>query len=398
MTTIKDKEADKGQYKGPAAVALVGLGVMTGLAIAVSTSATAQQAAVPQFSAQGPVPTAQSAVPVAGSNPVQYMQPIGINQPPPNMTPYQPATNQAGAVPMNQMAGTQQQPLPPAGTPMYQAAGSAGMQQGGAQQGGARPAPMPEPLNMPQFVVDSIAPMGPNDVMRTRQALRDRRNAMVEPMETQGIPMRRTITLNLKSGSVPDVIRLAKNNGAVVTFSDAAGNPWPIEKVENFNPTSIDMALFGENGISIGAKGPYSVAGNFAVRLKDIAVPVVYNVATNQNTVDSAVEVQVPRYLPGSARPVTSTSPGLDYALTDYVFGTPPSGAQRLKTNSRNVSAWQVSSTQMVVVTNQMVAAPAILARNSSANGLSAFRLPLSPSITLADLSRVTITGFTNTD
>lgn len=368
-------------------------GSIRGAAIAIA-SACSVLVSAPQAFAQD-----QNALPTPQAQPSPNFQPLQPNQPPPNMMP--------GA----QHQPQQQQPLQalPAGQPYVPAQGQqqyyqnsnpqyAGQYATPPGQMPATTAPMPRPLpvNMQQQVLDSVAPMTPGEIRNTRQAIEERRNALTEPMYPQAKPTRRSITADLNPGSVPQVIRASAYNGAVVTFIDATGQSWQIDRVENFNPRDFDVSLFGENGLSIAVKTMHAAAGNFAVRLKDLNTPMTFNIASGQVAVDSAVEVQIPRYLPGNSPAITGeSSPGLDHQLTNYLLGTPPAGVKRLETNSKAVRAWQISDTQMIVVTNQRIASPAVFARNSSSSGMHAFRLPLTPFIMLEDLSRVSISKFT---
>ena len=351
------------------------LRIMRGGALPSFIGAALVAAVAVQAQEQGQQQEPATAIATPAPLPQQHFQPLQPNQPPPDMRPMP----QPQAIPTYGQYGANahyQQPQNPQG-PV------------------AAPMPRPLPLNMPQQVLDTIAPMTPGEIRQTRNAIEERRQAMVEPIHPQARPMRRAIIADLNPGSVPQVIRASASNGAVVTFIDAGGQSWPIDRVESFNPRDFDVALFGDNGLSIAVKTPYAAAGNFAVRLKDLNTPMTFNIASNQPAVDSAVEVQIPRYVPGNSPSMTGDhTPGIDHQLTDYLLGTPPAGARRLETNNKSVRAWQISDTQMIVVANQLLASPAAFARNSSSSGLHAFRIPLTPSIMLSDLTRVAVSKF----
>lgn len=256
------------------------------------------------------------------------------------------------------------------------------------------------PINLKGEALDRIAPLSPSEILELRKDLEDRSNAMSQPIGPVGKPVRRLVTLDLSPGASPEIVRATFGQGTVVTFLDAAGRPWPIKAAENFNPKGLDVAILGDNGISIGVKAANARIGNIAVKLDGVASPIAFAVAIGQAEIDYSVEMQLPRYLPGAPAPVGAVEalPSLGAPeLLNFLLGTVPQGVRALKVDAVNVHAWQLNAQTMVVRTDGMLASPRYNRRQSSANGLSVYELPISPRLILAaqgQMQSVAISGF----
>ena len=285
---------------------------------------------------------------------------------------------------------------------------------GPAQQfvpGAPMPTPMPAgsvaatraPADLKQEAIEQTAPLTVREILELRRELQDRADAINQPLGPIGKPVRRLITMDLSPSAAPEVVRSSFGQGTVVTFLDAVGRPWPILAAENFNPRGLDVAVLGTNGVSIGVKSPATRIGNIAVQLEGFASPVTFTVAIGQQEIDYSVEMQLPRYLPGAPAPVGSVEalPSLNAPqLLDYLLGTVPVGVRALASNAGNVKAWQLNATTMVVRTEGMLASPRYNRRQSSANGVNVYELPISPSLILAaqgQMQTVSLSGFEGT-
>lgn len=265
-----------------------------------------------------------------------------------------------------------------------------------------RPMPMPQgvPANLVEEAIDRTAPLTPDEIRELRSKLEDRSNAMNEPLSPVGKPVRRLVNVDLSPGSLPEIIRVSYGQGGVVTFLDAAGRAWPVIAVENFSPRGLDVAVLGSNGVSIAVKSPTARIANLAVQLESLASPVTLSVAIGQSEIDYSVEMQLPRYLPGAPAPVGAVEALPTLAASDllnYLLGTVPKVARSLKTNMAGVQAWQISPETMVVRTEALLASPRYSRRQSSANGLTVYELPVSPRLILAaqgQMQQVAISGF----
>lgn len=262
---------------------------------------------------------------------------------------------------------------------------------------------VPAPVDLKAEAIERIAPLTPKEVIQLRQELDARSAAMQQPLAQVGKPVRRVVSLDLSPGASPEVFRAAFGQGGVVTFMDAAGRPWPVIELENYNPTGLDVTVLGSNGVSIGVKSPSTRVGNIAVRLDGLSSPVTFAVAVGQQEIDYSVEMQLARYLPGAPAPVGAVEglPSLAAPeLMNYLLGTPPTSARQLTTNNSGVRAWQISPQSMVVRTEALLASPRYSRRQSSANGMTVYELPLSPKLILASqgqMQSVSVTGFEGT-
>ncbi len=281
----------------------------------------------------------------------------------------------------------------------------AGQQGQGVWQPTGRPAaPMPLPMAAPDLkaeALDRIAPMTPDQVRALRRDLDARTKAMQQALETQAKPVRRQVVIDLSPGATPEVIRTTFAQGSILSFVDAAGRPWNVKTVENFNPTGFDAALFGTSSVSVGVIQPSARAGNIGVLLDGVSTPLMFTFVTGQPEVDYALEVQLPRYAPGMAAPVGAVdlppSQGAS-ELMNYLLNTPPEAARALKTDSSSVKAWQISPTKMIVRAEGMLVAPAFSRQQSSQTGVSVYEVPLSPHILVSlktqnQLARISVSG-----
>lgn len=271
------------------------------------------------------------------------------------------------------------------------------------------PAPLPmagAPLPRPDLVneaIDSTAPLTPEEILRLRQELDKRARAAAQPLAPQAKPTTRVLQIDMSPGATPEVVRISRSEGTVVTFIDAAGRPWPIENADNFNPKALDIALFGKNGLSIASKVEQGI-GNIAIRLEGMSGALTIRVVVGHASireVDYTVDMQVPRYLPGAPAPVgavvSQPAIGVD-ELLDFLLRTPPSTAKPLQIEGlQGGLAWQTASGRMMLRTEKLVLSPNARRRQSSSDGMTVYELPLSPVVLVSDDGRITnvrISGF----
>lgn len=275
---------------------------------------------------------------------------------------------------------------------------------GAPMPGGPLPGAVPpKPIDLKQEALDKTAPLSAEEIVDLRQELARRAQAMQQPLQPVAKPAQRVVQVNLSPGSVPEVVRTAFAQGTIVSFVDAAGRPWPIVNADNFNPRGFDHALFGKNALSIGVKAEGAREGNVAVLLEGLNTPVTFSLVTGQREVDYAVEMQLPRYLPGQPVPVGAVEQlkSLGAAdLMDYLLNTPPKHARALLCDTPTVTAWQISPQRMIVRTEALVASPAWQRRQSSTSGVSVYDLPITPALVVAaqgQLMTVRVSGFAGT-
>lgn len=295
-----------------------------------------------------------------------------------------------------------------------QAAGAAQAQQPQFLPLAPQPTPMPMPSPLParasidlvNEAIDSVAPLSAEEIIRLRQELDRRAKAAATPLAPQAKPTTRVVQVDLSPGAVPEVIRISRAEGSIVSFIDAAGRPWPVENADNFNPKALDIALFGKNSLSIGSKVDQAV-GNIAVRLEGMSGALTFRVLVGHaatREVDYTVDMQIPRYLPGAPAPVgavvTQPAMGVD-ELMDYLLRTPPRDAKSLKVEGlAGAMAWQTPSGRLMLRTDRLVLSPNAKRRQSSSDGMTVYDLPLTPVVLVSDDARIVnvqISGFSVT-
>lgn len=267
---------------------------------------------------------------------------------------------------------------------------------------------MPTPLPGTGFdrvedSVNMIAPLSADEILRLRRELNVRQKAAIEPLAPQGKPSTRLARVDLSPGATPEVIRISLSEGAVVSFIDAAGRPWNIENADSFNTAGIDIAAFGKNGLSIAAKMDQAI-GNVAVRLDGMSGAITFKVLVGHSStrdLDYAIDLQVPRYLPGVAAPVGAviSQPSMGAGeLMDYLLRTPPRDAKELKVEGLvGAMAWQTASGRIMLRTDKLVLSPDAKRRQSSSDGMTVYELAVTPVALVSDNGRlinVQISGF----
>lgn len=308
-------------------------------------------------------------------------------------TTYQaPRAYGAGVAPASGVA-TQSQPVPSA------------IQPPAGRPGPAQPMPTPIPqFDKVQTAIDQVAPMNPDEITRLLRLIFERQSAAQENVtgRSPAKPITSVETLDLSPGSVPPIIRLAVGQGSVVSFSDAAGRPWPIADNLNFNERAYTGKLIGPHlySITLKAREP----ANLTVVLKDLARPIVITVLPATDETDYLKEFTVPRFLGGEPPAsvfVSSRDGGLTFnsaELISYLYRTPPKEARPLTVSGlAGVLAWQIPGNKMVVRTSGQVVIPAFSRRHASTDGVAVFEVPLSPIVSITEggtLYRVSIGGY----
>lgn len=268
------------------------------------------------------------------------------------------------------------------------------------------PAPLP-PRDLVQSSLDQTAPLSPDEVRRFLKELAIRNQAGMENLTERAPakPVTSVETLDLSPGATPPVVRVAMGQGAVISFADAAGRPWPIADDLNFNATAFEVKLIGPHlyTIKLNRPGP----ANITVVLKDLPRPVVITALPATDEADYLKEFTVPRFIGNQAPPtvaasVTAGALALNAPeLLNFLYRTPPKESKPLGVlGLPGVMAWQNSPTTMVVRTAGLLVIPAWKRRHSSTDGVAVYEVPLSPIVTIAQdglQHRVTVNGFSVT-
>lgn len=195
-------------------------------------------------------------------------------------------------------------------------------------------------------------------------------------------PRTSVINLDISPGATPPVVRVAPNQGAIVSFLDAAGRPWPAVVADNYAPGGLVVSQFTEHQLSIALKGNAPVNGGVAVALKGLPTAVTLTVLSGQAETDRQVHVVLPRYLDGQPPGVGAIKgePAIAAGdLMEFLLRTPPSSARKLEVvGLPDALAWQVGSNRMVLRTTAFVTT-GYFRTQGLGDGTAVYELPLSP-------------------
>lgn len=271
-------------------------------------------------------------------------------------------------------------------------------------------APMPKPvpssmaLDKVQTAIDQSVPMTAEELTRLMRALYERQRAGTQNVtgSPPAKPVTSVETLDLSPGAVPPVIRLALGQGATLSFSDAAGRPWPIVDNLNFNGRAFDGQLLGPHlyAVTLKSREP----ANITIVLKDLPRPIVITALPAGEETDYLKEYTVPKFL-GGQPPAAVASSSKEGALSfnspeliNYLYRTPPKAAKALNiVGLPGVMGWQTSATKMVIRTSGQVVIPAFSRRHAATDGVAVYEVPLSPIVSITEggaLHRVSISGY----
>ncbi|MBQ0916912.1 hypothetical protein KBW71_00410 [Hydrogenophaga aromaticivorans] len=262
-----------------------------------------------------------------------------------------------------------------------------------------QPAPMPSPLpsgggpdvNLVQEALDQAAPLTAQEIREFMQEFGSRTRAAAE--NHTGRPPARPVTsveqLDLSPGATPPVVRVALGQGAVLSFQDAAGRPWPIVDNLNFNATAFTTKLIAEHLYSVAFKR--NAPANLTVVLKGLARPIVITALPATEEADYLKEFTVPRFLDG-APPAAVSASASEGAITlnatellNYLYRTPPATARELDVKGvPGVLAWQTGDSTMVIRTDGLVVLPAWVRRHVASDGMGVYEMPISPVVSIS--------------
>lgn len=268
----------------------------------------------------------------------------------------------------------------------------------------SQPMPTPMPFDKVQSTIDQSFPMIPDEVVRLLRAIDERQTAAQQNVTGRPLatPVTSADTLDLSPGSTPPVVRVSMGQGAVLSFADSAGRPWPIVDNRLFNDRAYTGALIGPHLYSLTMKTRETAS--LTIILKDLPRPILITLQPAGDQTDYLKEYTIPRFLGGEPPPAVAASSregALSFnspELLNYLYRTPPKGVKQLIVGGLpGVMVWQTSPTKMVVRTSGQVVIPAFSRRHASSDGVAVFEVPLSPVISITEggaLNRVSISGY----
>jgi intracellular multiplication protein IcmK len=232
--------------------------------------------------------------------------------------------------------------------------------------------------------IEQTAPLTREELLLLRKELADRGRGMTENVSGKPPPRPSSqvfqLDLSPTASVSPPVVRVTPGQGAVVSFLDATGAPWPVVLADNAAADAgVVVQTFTPHQLSVFARN-HTAMGNVLVALKGLPSAVAFTVLAGQDQTDYQVQLVVPRFKDGPPANVISSSstPLLATSdLFDYLLRTPPQNARPLQVDAPvEAMAWQTGPTKMVVRT------PAQLTqaiRHFSLDGMGIYEVALSP-------------------
>lgn len=241
-------------------------------------------------------------------------------------------------------------------------------------------------------IANEAFPLTPDQIKTLNNMLDATQRAQAAaPNDAPPEPTSSSLMVALSPGSTPPVIRLSRGFVSSLVFVDSTGASWPIESYDIGNPSAFDITWDKKsNTLMIQARSTYTY-GNLAVKLKDLNTPVMLTLVPGQKVVDYRVDLRIEGLGP-NAQPGMQGSglPGqADPVLLNVLDGVPPDGAKRLSVSSNVVQVWTVGDKTMYVRTAFTLLSPAWLSKMSSADGMNAYQLQVTPMLLLSRYGKV---------
>lgn len=234
-----------------------------------------------------------------------------------------------------------------------------------------------------QNVSRQALPMTPEQIVRLKQMLAETQQAQATSADAPPKPVSTTQMVDLAPGSVPTPIRMQQGFITSIVFVDSTGAAWPIESCNIGNPKAFNLLPWqpGSNTIMIQALSMYTY-GNIAVKLQNLATPVMLTLVPGQKVVDYRVDLRMQQAGPNSQGEVASdTLPeGAKDVLLGVLDGVPPDSAQPLEVLGGDCQAWELGN-KMYLRTRFTVLSPSWIAVMTSSDGTKAYEMARSSDV-----------------
>lgn len=243
--------------------------------------------------------------------------------------------------------------------------------------------------------IHSILPMSPEQIHRLRELYSAAQYAAAAPA---GIPPKPTATslfVDLSPGATPPAINLAEGDITALVFLDSTGAPWPIEALDNGNPSAFDIQWNKKDNVLLVQATSSFGRGNIAIRLKQLGPPVMLTMLTNSTmqgaggVVDYRVDLRIPGYGPNAIPLAGSSLPSHPTPLLLNVLdGIPPDGSKALELSDSAGQAW-ILNDSIYLRTRLTLLSPAWVSIMSSADGTHAYQLQKTPLLLMSEHGKV---------
>jgi intracellular multiplication protein IcmK len=234
-----------------------------------------------------------------------------------------------------------------------------------------------------QSVSRQALPMTPQQIVHLKQMLSETQRASATSAEAPPKPVSTTQIVNLAPGSVPPPIRMQQGFITSIVFVDATGSPWPIESCNVGNPKAFNLLPWqaGSNTLMIQALSMYTY-GNLAVKLQDLATPVMLTLVPGQKEVDYRIDLRIQNIGPNSKGKMANDvlPAGANNILLGVLDGVPPDGAEQLDVVGGDCQAWKLGG-KMYLRTRLTVLSPSWIAVMTSSDGTKAYEMAKSSDV-----------------
>lgn len=235
-------------------------------------------------------------------------------------------------------------------------------------------------------------PLSPEQIKMLNSMLDATQRAQAAaPNDAPPMPTSTSLIVDLDPGATPPVIRLSRGFVSSLVFVDATGAPWPIESYDLGDPKSFNIQWNKtSNTLMVQAMSSYNY-GNLAVKLQDMNTPIMLTLVPGQAQIDYRVDLRIPEKGPNAKATIEGS--GLpeqaDKTLLDILDGVPPRGSKRLTIPGGIAQAWQLNDT-LYLRTRFDLISPAWLSKMSSADGMNAYKLQITPLLLVSRYGKVT--------
>lgn len=230
--------------------------------------------------------------------------------------------------------------------------------------------------------LQGLLPMTPDMIRSFNGHIEDVRRAAVRPAPGAGVPVTRSVSLNLRPGEALPRVNLAAGNVSALVFADQTGAPWPVQSVTVANSDAYQAVEAGERGktnmVVISPKQHFAAANNLIVTLVNHPVPIVFGLDTGASSVDYRVDVTVRARGPNAAPEVAiggGLAPTDDALLRAFADGMPPRGARQLQASRQDIEVWRHNDMLYVRTPLQMLS-PAWVGYMAHPTGVRVYTIP----------------------
>lgn len=193
------------------------------------------------------------------------------------------------------------------------------------------------------------------------------------------------VRVSLSPGSLPPPLLVGAGFVSALVFTDSSGAPWPItsETLGNDMFFSMSVPKAGDNNILLVAPIKLGADTNVAVTLKDLPVPLVFRLKSDQKQVDYRVSIVIERDGPNAKLPVfvagpnpATTTPELLNALAGVL---PGKSAEQGTVDLPDTEVWR-NGAQMYLRSKYTLVSPS-WSSQASAQGYTAWNLLWTPTL-----------------